>query len=449
MRKKLFSILALLCLTVAGAWAQTIVMLRTNFPSDESTTFNESTWKWAQKWTTITTDYVDFAVKQGTFSQDDFTPTIAQIINGLKVSNLQVCGSEGKVSTVQLLDASGNVVKTETCNKALVYDDNRISISNEFFANVAENYTIRVNLSECSFVLPKTEGKNEWTLDKMPANNVELQVAYFPGMLTLASGGNGTLALSYEGETLPTGFDTDGTNIYVESGKEFKVKGVPTTEGYHMVSLSDGTNTYDIDADGLATVTMPAEYADLTLTATFSDQYELTFDDRTYGTNANITVSVGDEQKTLDENGKLSVKAGQTVTLTAKQGYKFRDVSVKKAGAATFLGAALVNGATLEVTLHPGDNDDMLLGGNFTYNDGTFTLNNILGRGFDSQFATATVDGTTITFNAGFFNQYYNHTTTFNTANDTYETTGGAYHGSLSSVKVNGEEILDKLTKVE
>ena len=284
-----------------------------------------------------------------------------------------------------------------------------------------------------------------WTLDAMPAGNVELQVAYFPGMLTLpaktAEGSIEVVGLSlggpkafdvpaewssdetmfsandlptdfaaiddadlpatiaalssdavafliygFDGEktkvvsyvngtkddtdaskymrsevlswigggmkvyytaaaTLPAGFDTDGTNYYVEPKTQFQVKAVPA-EGFHLVSLSDGTNTYDVDADGIATITMPEGDADLTLTATFSDEFELTFDDVNFKTNQNITVKVGDADKTLDQDGKLSVKSGQTVTLTAKQGYKFRSVEAKKAGPATLLTVSVTGPST-------------------------------------------------------------------------------------------------------
>ena len=191
-----------------------------------------------------------------------------------------------------------------------------------------------------------------WTLDAMPAGNVELQVAYFPGMLTLpAKTAQGSIEVVGLGAaTLPAGFDTDGTNIYVEPKTQFQVKAVPA-EGYHLVSLSDGTNTYDVDADGIATVTMPADGSDLTLTATFSDEFELTFDDVNFKTNKNITVKVGDADKTLDQDGKLSVKAGQTVTLTAKQGYKFRSVEAKKAGPAV----KTFNCAGVELIYEDGD----------------------------------------------------------------------------------------------
>jgi len=77
------------------------------------------------------------------------------------------------------------------------------------------------------------------------------------------------------GMQMPAGFEQDEEgNIYVEPGTEFQVKAVPN-EGYRLVSLTDGTNDIEVDADGIATITMPAEYADLTLTATFSNEYNV------------------------------------------------------------------------------------------------------------------------------------------------------------------------------
>ena len=187
-----------------------------------------------------------------------------------------------------------------------------------------------------------------WTLDEMPAGNVELQVAYFPGMLvkpTSLVGGT----MEIEGvtdTTLPEGFEKDDAgNIYVEAGKTFTVKAVPA-EGYHLVGWSDDATIKDLERE----FAMPADGSDFTVTATFSDEFELTFDDVNFKTNQNITVKVGDADKTLDQDGKLSVKSGQTVTLTAKQGYKFRSVEAKKAGepAATFVTGA-VNANNLKV----------------------------------------------------------------------------------------------------
>ena len=58
-----------------------------------------------------------------------------------------------------------------------------------------------------------------WTLDAMPAGNVELQVAYFPGMLTLAQADGGSIAvdgLSLGGPKafdVPTAWSEDNTTF--------------------------------------------------------------------------------------------------------------------------------------------------------------------------------------------------------------------------------------------
>jgi hypothetical protein len=74
---------------------------------------------------------------------------------------------------------------------------------------------------------------------------------------------------------LPAGFEQDEKgNIYVADKTEFQVKAVPA-EGYRLVSLMFGETdvTDQVDADGIATLTMPEGNADITLTATFSNEY--------------------------------------------------------------------------------------------------------------------------------------------------------------------------------
>ena len=199
-------------------------------------------------------------------------------------------------------------------------------------AENAENYLTKIEVygtaAPAGTALKPDATRKVWTLAEMPAGNVELQVAYFPGMLVKPTSlVGGTMEIEGVTDTaLPDGFEKDDAgNIYVEAGKTFTVKAVPAT-GYHLVGWSDDATIKDLERE----FTMPADGSDFTLTATFSDEFELTFDDVNFKTNQNITVKVGDADKTLDQDGKLSVKAGQTVTLTAKQGYKFRDVSVKK-----------------------------------------------------------------------------------------------------------------------
>ena len=355
LKKLTLTLVALFAMT-AGAWAQTVVNIGTMCPPDETTMeYNGDTWQWVQCNPAITNGYVDVKLVNGALKNDNTTPTVTQLIHAFTICNLMIFGEQGKVSTVQLLNANGEKVKEVTVNKELKWDGNNISIAPADLLSgaMAENYTIRVNLGEYSLAMEKTKDKNEWTLAAMPAGNVELQVAYFPGMLTLpAKTAQGSIEVVGLGAaTLPAGFDTDGTNIYVEPKTQFQVKAVPA-EGYHLVSLSDGTKTYKVDADGIATVTMPEGDADLTLTATFSDEFELTFDDVNFKTNKNITVKVADADKTLDQDGKLSVQAGQTVTLTAKQGYKFRSVEAKKAGPAVKTSTAPVSNSSTRMATH-------------------------------------------------------------------------------------------------
>ena len=125
MRNKILSLLVLLLTAASGAWAeQTVVMPGLMAPTDNSTTIDENTWKWVQVWTAANNLYMDFEIKDGSQFTGDFTPTCTQLINGLKAYGLDVCGENGKVSTVQLLSADGKVLKTAEINKALVYDKN-------------------------------------------------------------------------------------------------------------------------------------------------------------------------------------------------------------------------------------------------------------------------------------------------------------------------------------
>ena len=283
-----------------------------------------------------------------------------------------------------------------------------------------------------------------WTLAAMPAGNVELQVAYFPGMLVKPTSlVGGTMEIEGVTDTaLPDGFEKDDAgNIYVEAGKKFTVKAVPAT-GYHLVGWSDDATIKDLERE----FTMPADGSDFTVTATFSDEFELTFDDVNFKTNQNITVKVGDADKTLDQDGKLSVKAGQTVTLTAKQGYKFRSVEAKKAGAATALSPALENGATVVINYVFNNYPPTVF--TFTNNNGTYSCN-ITGQEASNFTGSLTLNGSTLTFSAVTSRKpdNINLTIDFDTASDTYSFTKKGNYYNSHTVSVNGTDITSQLTE--
>ena len=192
-----------------------------------------------------------------------------------------------------------------------------------------------------------------WTLDKMPAGNVELQVEYYPGMLVKPTNlVGGTMEIEgLTDTTLPAGFEKDDDgNIYVAKDTKFTVKAVPA-EGYHLVAWSDDATNKELERE----FTMGDD--DFILTATFSDEYDLAFEALNANTieSGKATVKVGDTDKTADiQDGKLTgVKYGQTVTIKAKNGYKFKKVEAKKGAAAA--AAKTITIGDVELTYADGD----------------------------------------------------------------------------------------------
>jgi hypothetical protein len=165
----------------------------------------------------------------------------------------------------------------------------------------------------------------------MPAGDVELQVEYYPGMLVKPTNlVGGTMEIKgVTDTTLPEGFEKDAEgNIYVAKDTKFTVKAVPA-EGYHLVGWSDDATNKELERE----FTMTDD--DFTVTATFSDEYTLAFQAANALTieSGKATVKVGDAAATVSEGKIQGVKYGQTVTLTAATGYKFRTVEVKKKSA--------------------------------------------------------------------------------------------------------------------
>ena len=111
-----------------------------------------------------------------------------------------------------------------------------------------------------------------WTLEKMPAGDVKLQVEYYPGMLVPPTNlVGGTMEIvGLTDTTLPEGFEKDDEgNIYVAKDTKFTVKAVPD-EGFHLVSWSDDATITNLERE----FTMGDD--DFELTATFSDKYIVT-----------------------------------------------------------------------------------------------------------------------------------------------------------------------------
>ena len=258
----------------------------------------------------------------------DGTIDVAVILNANKAFYILENG-------VALEDYNGITVDTKTTTKYTF--DVSAGKSYEFYAAGTKlsffgfDYTYgSANAAAAGIDLTPDATRKVWTLDEMPAGNVELQVEYYPGMLVKPTNlVGGTMEIEgLTDTTLPEGFEKDDDgNIYVAKDTKFTVKAVPA-EGYHLVGWSDDAENKELERE----FTMGDD--DFILTATFSDEYDLAFNALNANTieDGKATVKVGDTDKTADiQDGKLTgVKYGQTVTLTAATGYKFRKAEATK-----------------------------------------------------------------------------------------------------------------------
>ncbi len=116
-------------------------------------------------------------------------------------------------------------------------------------------------------------------------------------------------------------------------GTEVTAKATPA-DGYHLDCWS---NNAEVNDAGTQTFTMGED--DMELTAFFEDNTPTnvaTFAAANVFTieGGKAVVKVNADAKTLNENQELNVKAGSTITIEAKPGYKIKSVKVKKDGSA-------------------------------------------------------------------------------------------------------------------
>ena len=252
--------------------------------------------------------------------------------------------------------------------------------------------------------------------------------------------------------TLPTaeGYD-DATTVYVW----YYIQGADTPDG----QTATAENTFN-DSEICAT---PIEVSVL------SNKFDIAFKAANANTiegqngKGTVTVKTGDAEavdKTadIDENHQLkAVKMGSTVTITTKEGYKFRKVEAKEKGAAT----PTPEGPTLAQTLTTAN---MTVKVYYTYTDmnntceflsngdGTYTFQSGTGLvGGNSNKAKAlVVENGKLVFKQNFFetlSKQWNQvgfSITFDTSENTYSIWKGSnetINATLSKVEVNGTQI--------
>ena len=185
-----------------------------------------------------------------------------------------------------------------------------------------------------------------WTLDAMPAGNVELLVEYFDDAVLV----DGDVAPAAPADPIYVSTDaalvtapennavSQGTLMYLA---QISTADAPTTtEGFSATVPTASTitepGTYHVyyyivgdDEHSNSAILGPVEVEVLT------DKFDITFN----AANANTieagkaTVTVGGTAATVTEGKLEAVKMGSEVKMTAKQGYKFRKVEAKKPAA--------------------------------------------------------------------------------------------------------------------
>jgi hypothetical protein len=534
LKKSLLTLVALFAIST-GAWAEDLY---------EEFTTNTGASVYTGEHFKITPYALGVGGNDGFCIEYNFPATI-EALNGEKITKVEFTGND-----IEDLRSDG-VTVTYNGNVATVSDVNATSLT-----IYAVNY-IYIRAVKVYYTAPAPAGidltpdatRKIWTLDAMPAGNVELQVEYYPGMLikptnlvggTLSVEGlglgttsftapsewdhnstrltsshfegfksvteeeakawpgvpaTGKVALFYNydeteqkwdmiyfkdgafdqihkgqyqqlatiynlldfnfsvfyttGMQMPAGFEKDDDgNIYVKKDTKFTVIAKPA-EGYHLVSWSDDAENKELERE----FTMTDD--DFTVTATFSDEYDLAFE----AANANTieagkaTVKVGDAAATVTEGKLQGVKMGSKVTITAKEGYKFRKVEAKKGGAAT-LATALENGATVVIAFKYRDDGTCT----FTNNNGTFTFVSGTGQlGGGNGPKQLSVENGKLIFKGSGTNSFtdrwswYGFQVTFDPTANTYEVWKGSDLdvASFTSISVNGTDITDQLSELK
>ena len=195
------------------------------------------------------------------------------------------------------------------------------------------------------------------------------------GTLMYAVGNSATQAPALDAfsATAPTAKDVadDGATLYVW----YYIKGADAPA--NVAATLD--NTFDDTEPACLTVTVLTNKFDIQFNAANANTIEA----------GKATVTVGGTAATVTDGKLQGVKMGSEVKMTAKQGYKFRKVEVKKGGAGP-LAAAFKDGAKFKVGYKWNSINTTYL--EFTNSGGTYSLTSVSGlneaNGFNSSTLT-------------------------------------------------------------
>ena len=331
-KRFLLTLVALLTMTT-GAWAQEEVLL-TTVTATSLTTYSQS----PDGIVTVTLDNIgSYAANYGWLCNDNYTGTVTvEAAQGYTITRCVFRQNPSSSPKRVLVDDLAPFTATMDGDEYYVYAATSTgdAYGDDFMNGISSIEVYGTAAAPAGTALTPDATRKVWTLDAMPAGNVELQVEYYPGMLTFVSE-HGTVTVEGLSETtLPAGFEMDAEgNIYVASGTIFTLKAEPA-EGYKLASWTFGGTT--VPDDGTGTLNMQMSDNDAIITANFEEKtYDLTVKAANEFSEGKIeSVTVAGEAAEPDADGKISgVKKGQPIILKAKEGYKFRSATVKEAAA--------------------------------------------------------------------------------------------------------------------
>jgi len=252
------------------------------------------------------------------------------------------------------------------------------------------------------------------------------------GTLMYAIGTSATEApaLTAFSATVPTAenVDEDGADVYVW----YYIQGADAPA--NVAATLD--NTFENTEPACLTVTVLSNKFDIQFNAANANTIEA----------GKATVTVGGTAATVTEGKLQGVKMGSEVKVTAKEGYKFRKVEVKKKAATPTLKDALADGATVVITY-------TWMGSNvttFTYtnNGGNYTGNT---TGMEAAYFAngMSKDGTTLKFTASDLDlPEANVSIDFFTDTNEYSAVKGSSFTSFT-ISVNGTDLTSQLTEAK
>ena len=414
----------------------------------------------------------------------DYTFSVADCDHGSGTVKFFIDGKE--VKGAMQADEGKTVTVTVTPDAGWIVDDTKVKAESYSTWEAAGAPSRRapgnIQILGDVTLTKSTTAENTWTFT-MPAASVLVSAAYIPVAAFAPAEPSGTLApTAAEGviagedkaiivagtvanipeTTNPQGtvkyFVTDNKDMTAEQAAKANgwVETLPTAAGY-TGSYADDFQVYVWyyiqAATGYADskpqrieVTVQSNLFDLALKAANANTI-----DATQASKGTVSVKEGtgaavDKTSAITDGKLKAIKMGSEVKMTAKQGYKFRKVEVKKTGSAV-LAPALENGATVVIICDWGDATTTFT---YTNNGGTFSgqvsgyeagyfHNGLELNGKNLSFGASNVDNS----------EYLSVGITFNTESSAYSYTGKGEDFSSFTISVNGTDVTDQLSELK